>query len=74
MKDVIRDGENGLLVPTRSPESIVYAIDRLLRSAEMRMKIGQAARADALASYSWARVAEPVKDVYQRIAPVAHQL
>jgi len=74
MKDTIRDGENGLLVPTRSPKSIVDAIDRLLRSPEMRMKIGRAARGDALASYTWARVAEPVKEVYLRIAPVGHQL
>ena len=74
MKDIIRDGENGLLVPTRSPESIVKAIDRLLGSAEMRMKIGQAARADALASYSWARAAEPVKDVYLRVARSASRL
>ncbi len=74
MKDTIREGQNGLLVPTRSPKSIVDAIDRLLRSPEMRMKIGRAARGDALASYTWARVAEPVKEVYLRIAPVGHQL
>lgn len=74
MKDIIRDGENGLLVPTRSPESIVDAIDRLLRSTEMRMRVGRAARADALANYSWARAAEPVKNAYRRIARVAHQL
>ena len=74
MKDTIRDRENGLLVPTRSPKSIVDAIDCLLRSPELRMTVGRAARGDALASYTWARVAEPVKDVYQRIARVGHQL
>ena len=72
MKDIIRNGENGLLVPTRSPESIVDAIDRLLRSAEMRTRLGRAARAEALASYSWARAADPVKSAYRRIAQFAH--
>ena len=72
MKDVIHDGENGLLVPVHSPDSIVDALDRLLRSAEMRAKVGQAARADALANYTWPRVAEPVKDAYRRIARVTH--
>jgi glycosyltransferase involved in cell wall biosynthesis len=73
MRDIIRDSENGLLVPTRSPKSIVDAVDRLLRSTEMRTKLGRSARADALASYSWAQAAEPVKDAYRRIARVARQ-
>jgi glycosyltransferase involved in cell wall biosynthesis len=74
MKDTIRDGENGLLIPTRSPKSLIDAIDRLLRSQELRMKLGRAARGDAVANYTWARVAEPVKEVYLRIARAAHQL
>src|SRR5207253_1024940 len=30
MRDVIRDGENGLLIPLRSPQALTAAIERLL--------------------------------------------
>ena len=68
MKDTIRDGENGLLVPVRSPGAIVEAVSRLLRSRELRERLGRAAHAEALANYSWDQVAEPVKTVYRRLS------
>jgi glycosyltransferase involved in cell wall biosynthesis len=65
MRDVIRDGENGLLVPVRSSESIVAAIERLATDPALRQKIGAAAREEGLNRYTWAQSAKPVWDVYQ---------
>ena len=49
MKDVIADQQTGLLVPIRSPESLVSAIDTLRADQSLRARLGQAARADARA-------------------------
>lgn len=67
MKDVIRDGENGLLVPVRSPESVAAAVERLLSDETRRARLGGAARAEALEKYTWERVAAPVLEVYERL-------
>jgi glycosyltransferase involved in cell wall biosynthesis len=65
MRDVIRDGENGLLVPVRSSNSIVAAIERLAADPTLRQKIGTAAREEGLSRYTWTQSAKPVWDVYR---------
>ncbi|HVB81610.1 MAG TPA: glycosyltransferase family 4 protein [Candidatus Binataceae bacterium] len=67
MKDVIRDGDNGLLVPMRSPEAIVQAVERLLDDAALRERLGRTAQRDARANYTWDKVAAPVRQVYERL-------
>ena len=67
MKDVIQDGRNGLLVPIRSPKAIVRAVERLISSSEYRARLGRAAQADALEKYTWQRVAQPVRTVYEQL-------
>lgn len=51
---VIRDGQNGLLVPTGDAPAIRAALDRL-QAPELRRRLGDAARAAALA-HGWAAV------------------
>jgi glycosyltransferase involved in cell wall biosynthesis len=67
MKDVIDDGRNGLLTPIRSPQAIVAAVERLLGDPALRARLGQTARAEALRKYTWPRVAETVREVYERL-------
>jgi glycosyltransferase involved in cell wall biosynthesis len=67
MRDVVRDGENGLLVPLRSPSSIVEAVERLFGDESLRARLGTAARREATERYTWERVAAPVLEVYERL-------
>jgi glycosyltransferase involved in cell wall biosynthesis len=68
MKDVIQDGCNGLLVPIRSPLEIVAAVERLLADPLLRASLGRKARCGAVQAYNWPRVAEPLLQVYERLA------
>lgn len=68
MKDVIRDGENGLLVPPRNPAALTDAIARVLGDRGLRERLGRRAHADVAARYTWDKVAEPVRAVYRQIA------
>lgn len=67
MKDVIADAATGLLVPIRSPDAIVAAIERLMNDEPLRARLGSAARSEALLRYTWDRVAGPVRQVYERL-------
>lgn len=71
MKDVIRDGQTGLLVPMRSPEAIINAVARLVDDRDLRMRLGRAAHHEAVTRYTWRQSAEPVWEVYERISGAA---
>jgi L-malate glycosyltransferase len=58
---IIRDGENGLLV--RTGEQWLEALERLLDDPELRRRLGEQAREDALNNYSTAAVAAQYRRV-----------
>jgi glycosyltransferase involved in cell wall biosynthesis len=43
--EAVRDDETGLLVPQRDPAALAAALERLLADAELRARLGRAARA-----------------------------
>jgi glycosyltransferase involved in cell wall biosynthesis len=71
---VIRHEENGLLVPTRDPQALRQALLRLIRDDELRTRLGQAAREDALRLYSWTRNAKTVLERIQPAAPMSNSV
>ena len=63
---LIRDGENGLLV--RSEAEWEDALERLARDPELRQRLGKAARADAVARYSLEAIAGLYRGVIDQVA------
>jgi glycosyltransferase involved in cell wall biosynthesis len=51
-RELIRNGENGILVRNRNPESLAEAIAGLLSNAELRNQISGRAQADVFEHYS----------------------
>lgn len=64
--DVVKDGENGLLVPPGDPEKLADAIIYLLENEEVRNKMSKNARRK-VADYSWGRIAEKMEKVYNEV-------
>jgi glycosyltransferase involved in cell wall biosynthesis/ribosomal protein S18 acetylase RimI-like enzyme len=64
-REVIRDGEEGFLVPPRDPGRLAEAILRLLHDWSLRRRMGRAARARALERFDEHRVAETVLLTYR---------
>ncbi len=52
LREVIRDGETGLLVDADDPRELADAVIRLLRDPELATALGTAGRADAQARFS----------------------
>jgi glycosyltransferase involved in cell wall biosynthesis len=62
---LVRDGENGVLVPARDPDAIAAAVERLMADAGLRRRLGAAAAA-SVAGMTWRATAERTLDVYRR--------
>jgi glycosyltransferase involved in cell wall biosynthesis len=60
LREVLRDGENALLVAPTDPEAWRAAILRLLHDAGLRQALGKSARRDFREHYTWERRAEKV--------------
>ena len=52
ISQVITNNENGIIVPTKNPEELKNAIDKLVSKPELRKKIGKSARQLIIEKYS----------------------
>lgn len=67
-RQVIADGETGLLVPVRDPVAIAAAIERLVSDAGLRSTMGTAARERAAAEFDQQRIIDRTLDAYRTLA------
>jgi glycosyltransferase involved in cell wall biosynthesis len=63
-RDLVIDGETGLLVPPGDAAALAAAIERLLGDASLRAQLGAAARARVLARYADGPIIEQTLAVY----------
>lgn len=61
---IVRDGENGLVVPRGDPTALARAALRLLEDDALARRLAARAYGEALARYSWASVREQWHAVY----------
>lgn len=71
---LVEHDRQGLLVPTKGEDAaraklVRERLETLLSDGALRRRLGEAARAKAVAEYSWEGVAEKVEAVYRRMAP-----
>lgn len=65
--EVLRDGQDSLLVPAGDPSALALAIRRLLQDAPLRRALGATGRRLVEERHSGARVAERLASLYTRL-------
>jgi L-malate glycosyltransferase len=73
VSNLIRNGEDGLLVPVTDPVALADAIDRLLTNDELRDRLGAAARVRIEQGFSRERMADRYRVLFQRLIPEAYR-
>jgi glycosyltransferase involved in cell wall biosynthesis len=66
-REVVREGENGCLVPPRDAEALAEALARLAADSALRAAYGRASRRLADAEFGIGRVAEETLAVYDKL-------
>ena len=64
--ELLREGENGLLVPNEDDAALTSALRRLLDDPSLRERLGRTAREDALARFSQDAMVDHTLVIYRR--------
>jgi glycosyltransferase involved in cell wall biosynthesis len=65
LPEIVRNGENGLLVPPRDPSKIARAIDLVLSDRKLAAKMATNALRTIEKNYSWESIARKTMNVYR---------
>lgn len=66
LPEVVRDGETGLVVPRDDVPALQAALQRLVRDAALRDRLGRAGRAHVVRTYEWGHCIELMERCYAR--------
>jgi len=64
--DVVKDGENGLLVPPKDPKALAETTVRLLQDERLRNRLSKNGK-EKVRMHSWPRIAEETERAYKKV-------
>ena len=64
LRDLVVDGETGIVVPPRDPAALRSALERLLGDRSLRRRLGAAGRERARERFSWATMTDATLEAY----------
>jgi glycosyltransferase involved in cell wall biosynthesis len=67
LPEMIKDGQNGFIVPMRDSEAIAERLELMLEDLETRRTVGDGARAYIGETHSWEAITEQFKNLYQYV-------
>jgi glycosyltransferase involved in cell wall biosynthesis len=68
--ELVRDGENALLVPPDDPDALARALERVADDEHLRARLSEGGRATAR-GLNWAHIAERYEAIYHRVVSTA---
>jgi glycosyltransferase involved in cell wall biosynthesis len=67
MLDVVKDGENGIFIPVNDADALANAIQEVLENAELRNRLGNAARQTVMDGFSPQKELDSNLAVYRKL-------
>ena len=71
VKDCLRSGENGLMLPISDHEALVSGLRGILDDADLRQRLAETALHEARTRYAWPVVASQIVEIYHALQGAA---
>jgi glycosyltransferase involved in cell wall biosynthesis len=71
-REIVHDGENGFLVPSKDTDALVAALEKLLENKERRKEMGRLGRQIVRDEFSVEQVVSETMSVYDRLTARGH--
>lgn len=68
VREIMQDGENGLLIEPANAKQMADCIIRLIQDKELRERLGRAGRQYVIAQHTWHQNALKIVEIYQNLA------
>jgi glycosyltransferase involved in cell wall biosynthesis len=68
VREIVKNGENGLLVPSRDPDRLANAVVHLLQEREYAASLGQNLREATRETFSLSRMIQKTSDLYLKLS------
>ena len=65
--EVVKDGENGILIDKKDVKSIVHSLEKLIENKSMCKKMGEHGRITIEEKFSWNNSAKKLIEIYNKI-------
>lgn len=69
-REIVRNGENGVLVPSGDVDGLAQALFELISDPDLRNRMGQRGRTIAVAEFSVEQVVDDTMRLYRELAPI----
>ena len=69
MPEMVEDGVSGLLVPPTDPVALADAVDRLMSSPELSLRMGQRGQELAAKRFSISSAVQSMENLYRAVLP-----
>ena len=70
LRELLDDGDSGILVPPEDPQALAEAVARLMEDTALRRQQVKAAREQVMTTRTWERNAEVYRDLYTRLGAI----
>jgi len=67
LREIMNDGENGILIPKKDPVALRSAIERLIKDRDLMRRLGEEGRKTILEKFSLKKAIREIEGVYERI-------
>jgi glycosyltransferase involved in cell wall biosynthesis len=71
-REVVRDGDTGLLVPSRDPAALAQALRAVIVDQGLRTRLSESARARVVAEFSAQEVRDSTNKLYRGLLGASH--
>ena len=65
--DIVKNGENGLLVPEKDPDKLAEAILQILQKPDLGNRLGEAGFNLVNSNFSWGKIVSDIKRLYEEV-------